>query len=209
MTRSICHRLLLLLTGVLLASCSSTRVVSSWRDETVPGGTYRKPLVLAIANKQLIRAKLEDELVRELRAIGVDAQQSYREFPDIKEATPDRIKERLPELDSDCALVTHLADVRTETVYMPASYYPSGSYSVPAHYDRFASYYAHSYNAVHSPAYSYESRIYALETNLYDARNEKLVWTAAIETEDPDSLDSAISEIVKVVMKNIRQSRLF
>jgi len=202
MTRSICYCLLLLLTSLLLAGCSSTRIVTSWHDETVPGGTIKKPLVLALAKKQVIRAKLEDELVQELRAGGVDAMQSYQVFPDLSEATPARIKARLAELDRDSVLVSHLIDVKKETVNV-------GGYTVPAHYGRFDSYYAVSYQVVRAPSHSYVSKIYAIETNLYDARNEKLVWTAATETEDPSSVDSAISEIVKVVMKNIQQRRLF
>jgi len=211
MTRSIYYCLLLLLTGALLAGCSSTRIVTSWHDESVPSGTIKKPLVLALANKQVIRARLEDELVRALRASGVDAMQSYRVFPDLNAATPETIKDRLPELDRDSVLVTRLTDVKTETVNVPAqtTVYPGGGYAVPAHYDRFGSYYAHSYSVVSSPASSYEFKIYALETNLYDARNEKLVWTAATETDDTTSVDSAISDIVKVVMENIKQSRLF
>lgn len=212
MIRSTFYCLLLLWAGVLLLSgCSSTRIVTSWHDETVPNGTIRKPLVMALAKKQVIRAKLEDELVRELRASGVDALQSYRDFPDLSAATPDNIKARLAGLDRDSVLVTHLVDVKKETVNVPAqtTVYPAGGYTVPVHYSRFDSYYVQSYNVVSSPAYSYESKIYSLETNLYDAKNEKLVWTAATETEDPSSVDSAINDIVKVVMKNIKQSRLF
>jgi len=201
MTRSICYCLLLLLTG-LLVGCSSTRIVTSWHDESVPDGTIKKPLVLAMAKKQVVRAKLEDELVRELRAGGVDAMQSYQVFPELSEATPARIKDRLPELDRDSVLVSYLIDVKKETVNV-------GGYSVPDYYGRFDSYYAQSYTVIRAPSHSYVSKIYAIETNLYDARNEKLVWTAATETENPTSLDTAISEIVKVVMKNIKQSRLF
>jgi len=168
----------------------------------VPGGTIKKPLVLALAKKQVIRAKLEDELVRELRAGGVDALQSYQVFPDLNETTPAIIKHRLPELERDSVLVSHLLDVKKEMVNV-------GGYTVPDHYGRFDTYYAQSYTVVRAPSHSYVSKIYSIETNLYDARNEKLVWTAVTETEDPGSVDTAIDEIVKVVMKNIKQSRLF
>jgi hypothetical protein len=203
---------LLLVAGVMvLTGCSSTRLVSSWHDEAVPGGTFKKPLVLAIINKEAIRGKLEDQFVRELRAIGVEGLQSYRIFTDLKGVTNSTIIDRLPDLGLDCALVVRLVDVKKETVIVPSetTIYPAGGYAGPGHYNRFGTYYAYGYSVVSSPAYSYESKTYSLETNLYDARNEKLVWSAATETDNPSSIDAAVEDFVKVVMKNIAQSKLF
>ena len=203
--------LLLVVAVMILTGCSSTRLVSSWNDEAVPGGTFKKPLVLAISNKEAIRGKLEDKFVRELRAIGVEGLQSYRIFTDLKGVNHTTILNRLPDLGLDCALVVHLVDLKKETVIVPGqtNLYPTGAYTMPGHYNSFGTYYAQSYNAVNSPAYSYESKIYTLETNLYDARNGKLVWSAATETMNPSSIDAAVEDFVKVVMKNIAHNKLF
>jgi hypothetical protein len=212
MTRPHCYRFLLLVIGMLfLAGCSSTRIVTSWKDESLPSGSFKKPLILAVASRQVIRAKLEDEFVRELRAIGVDAQQSYKVFPDLNGVSPDTIRDRFPDLDRDSALVIHLTTVKRETVDVPpqATVYPVGGYSGPGYYNRFGSYYTQAYGVNFTPGHTYEFKIYVLETNLYDGKTEKLVWTVATETEDPVSVDSAVYDFVGVVMKNIKQSRLF
>jgi hypothetical protein len=212
MRRSIGWYILLLLTGMLLlAGCSSTRVVTSWHDESYRSGVFKKPLVLALAKKEIIRAKLEDEFVRELRARGVDAVQSYKMFPEQEDLKADTIKEKLPGTDRDSIMVTHLVDVKKETVYVPerTEVYPTGFYARPGYYGRFGTYYSQSYNVVTSPGYSYESKVYVLETNLYEAATEKLVWTVVTESEQSESVDDALKEFVGIVMKDIEKNKVF
>jgi hypothetical protein len=204
--------LLFLASLLLLAGCSTTKVVTSWHDDSYRSGALRKPLVMAIARKQVIRAKLEDEFVRELRAIGVDAVQSYKMFPELDELKADTIKDKLPGTDRDSILVTHLVDVKKETVYVPArtDVYPmGGAYSRPGYYDNFGSYYGQSYTVVSSPGYSYEFKVFVLETNLYAAATDKLVWTVVTETEHTDSIDSAVKDFVGAVVKNVEKNKVF
>jgi hypothetical protein len=208
---------LLGLTGMLcLAGCSTTSVVTSWRDAGYVESGLKKPLVLAITDKEVIRFKIEDEFVRALQGMGVDAVQSYKMFPVLKGLNPDSIMAKLPGTGRDSILVTHLVDVKKETVHVPATteVCPTGGgyagpYWGPSDYNSFGSYYAQCYDVVNSPTYSYESKTYVLETNLYDAGTEKLVWTVTTDTKDPISLDSAMKDFVGVVMKDVQKNNLF
>jgi len=205
------RKLPLLLTCLLLLSgCASSRIVVSWSDEAYRNGTFKKPLVLAIAKKQIIRANLEDEFVKEMRAVGVDAIQSYRLFPG-EELQPEMIISKLAVNNRDSILVMHLVDVKNETVQVPARtevYTSGGLYGGPAHYNSFGSYYNQSYSVVSSPAYNYEFKVLVLETNLYDAATDKLAWTVMTETDEPPSIDAAIREFVAMVMQDLRKNRL-
>ncbi|HTG80739.1 MAG TPA: hypothetical protein VL949_02280 [Geobacteraceae bacterium] len=205
-----CCVMLVLTCLLFLAGCSSTKIVTSWRDDSYRSGTFKKPLVLAIATKQVVRAKLEDELVRELRALGVDAMQSYRIFPEQEGLSADTIKAKLPGTDRDSILVTHLVDVKKETVYVPArtDVYPTGE-TMPLYYDRFGTYYAQSHSVVSSPGYSYEAKTYMVETNLYNAGNEKLVWTLVTATEEPGSFDAAVKDFVGTVIRGLEKNKVF
>jgi len=206
------RHLLLVLTGLLfLSGCTSSRIVASWSDEAYRNGTFKKPLVLAIAKKQIIRANLEDEFVKEMRAVGVDAIQSYRLFPGEDNLQPETIKAKLAVNNRDSILVMHLVDVKNETVQVPARtdvYATGGGYGGPAHYNSFGSYYNQSYSVVSSPAYNYDFKVFVLETNLYDAATDKLAWTVMTETDEPASIDAAIREFVTMVMNNLRKNRL-
>jgi hypothetical protein len=200
--------LLALLGFGMLASCTpSTRLLASWHDPSYQAGALRRPLVLAVARQAAVRAKLEDELVRQLRAAGVDAMQSYKLVGDVE--NPDlvaKIKDQLPAAGRDSVLVTHLVDVKTEAVYVPTAEY---GYGYPAYYGRLGSYYSHSYDLAAEPGYAYPIRTYELETNLYDASTDKLVWTVSTESEEPESLDAAVHDFATVVVKDIKERGLF
>jgi hypothetical protein len=204
--------LLLLLTGLLfLSGCASTRIVASWSDEAYRNGQFKKPLILATSKKQIIRSKAEDGFVQELRAVGVDAVQSYKFFPGMEDLRPDLIKAKLYGSDRDSILVIHLVDVKNETVYVQGRtdvFATGGGYGGPAYYNSFGSYYNQSYSVVSSPSYNYEYKVFVLETNLYDAVTDKLAWTVMTETDEPDSIDTAVREFVKVVMQDLRKSRV-
>jgi hypothetical protein len=207
-----CLLLLALIGSLMLVGCTpSTRLLASWHDPSYRPGTLHRPLVLAVARQPAVRAKLEDEFVRQLRADGVDAMQSYELVGTV--VGPNliaQVKDKLPAAHRDSVLVTHLVDVKTETVFVPSEGYgPYYGYSYPAYYDRLGAYYAHSYASVGEPGYTYEYRTYELETNLYDAATDKLVWTVSTESEAPGSLDDAVHDFVGVVMKDIKERGLF
>ncbi len=192
-------------------SCTpSTSLVTSWHDPSYRSGALRKPLVVALANRQLVRLKLEDELVRGLRGAGVDAVAGHTLFaqPQLDVAT---LRDKLPSTDRDSVMVTHLVDVRTETVVVPgeAELYPMP----PPDYPRFDSWgndYAYSYGVVTSPGYTYETnKKYILQTNLDDGKSEKLVWTAVTESQEPTDLDPAIVSFANVIVKDVQKNRLF
>jgi hypothetical protein len=203
--------LLALIGSLALAGCTpSTRLVASWHDPSYRAGELRHPLVLAVTSRATVRAKLEDAFVRQLRAAGVDAMQSYKLVPYGEDpnliAT---VKDKLPAAGRDSVLVTHLVDVKAETVFIPATdIYGTYGYSYPAYYDRLGAYYTHSYAVVAAPAYTYEYRTYELETNLYDAATDKLVWTVSTETEE-GALDDVVKDFVGVVMKDVEKRGLF
>jgi hypothetical protein len=196
----------------ILAGCSTTKIVVSWQDGSSPAHAFKKPLVIAIVPKQLIRSKLEDEFVTSLRQAGVNAVASYTLFPEMQSISPASVKASIPSIGCDAILVTHLVDVKQETVHVPARtdvYGSGGVYGGPAHYRSFDNYYARSYSVVSTPAYSYVDKYYKVETNIYSVKEGKLVWTAATETEDTSSIDKAISDFTKVIITDLRKRQIF
>ncbi len=198
--------IVLALAGFLLSGCSATRLVTSWHDPSLSAGGAGKLLVIALAQQDALRHKIEDEYVRQLAALGVDAEQSYRTFPDETKIVPEAVKVKLPEMGRDSVLVTHLVDVKNERVYVLDAY-PSGRQR-PLYYDRFGAYFAHSYGVVSSPGYTFGQKAYVVESNLY-AVSDKMLWTAITETKEPDSLDTAIRDFVGVVTADMKKNSLF
>jgi len=206
--------IVVMLTGFLLSGCSSTRLVTSWHDPSLGTREAGKVLVIALAQQDSLRRKIEDEFVRQLATLGADAEQSYRIFPDEKLITAETVKAKLPETGKNSVLVTHLVDIKRETVYVPATteVYPDDRFYMsisrrPLYYNRFDSYYSHSYAAVSKPGYSYDRKLYVLETNLY-AASDKLLWTAVTESKEPASLDAAIRDFVGVITADMKNNGL-
>ena len=196
----------------IMNGCSTTKIIVSWQDGSTPAPALKKPLVIAIVPKQLIRSKLEDEFVSSLRQLGVDAVASHTIFPEMQAVTPASVKAAVPSSGCDAILVTHLVDVKQETVHVPARtdvYGSGGVYGGPAHYGSFDSYYARSYGVVTTPAYNYAEKYYQVETNIYSVKEGKLLWTAATETEDTGSMDKAIEDFTRVIMKDLRKRQIF
>jgi len=200
------HLLTLVLGGLVAAAVhctSSTGLVNSWHDATYRSGSLKKPLVVAVANSGVTRIKIEDGLVHGLRGIGVDAVASYTMFPQ-KELTAETIKDRLPTTDRDSVMVTHLVDVKLETLMVPAH-----TEVYPAYADRWGTYYTHSYTVVTAPEYVAQAKTYVLQTKLWDAASERLVWTAVTESPADASLDSAIQGFADVIVKDVEKNGLF
>ncbi len=186
----------------LVACTSSTAVVRTWHAPSYARRALQRPLVVAVANKPIVRDKIEDALVAALREAHFDAVASHSLLSD-RELTPDALKAKLP-ADRDSVLVTHLVDVKTETVVVPEQSYAAMPLDYPRAADHWVDYYAHSYQVVTSPSYSYETKKYVLETNLYDAKTDTRVWSVVTESEEPSSLDSAVEQFASAIVKELR-----
>jgi hypothetical protein len=52
---------------------------------------------------------------------------------------------------------------------------------------------------VYAPGYYAQDKVYYLETNLYDAQTEQLIWAAQSKTYDPGSIDSFLKGYVQTI----------
>ena len=75
-------------------------------------------------------------------------------------------------------LISRLVCKKTVQTYVPGSvYYP------PSYYGNWRDYYGYGSESVYTPGYTAEDEYALMETNLYDARDDKLIWSAASQTE--------------------------
>jgi hypothetical protein len=62
---------------------------------------------------------------------------------------------------------------------------------------------------VHSPGYTLSNEVVIVETNLFDAGSEKLVWSALSETFVEGDSDKLIKSFVEVMIDDLFQQNLF
>lgn len=183
-----------LLTSLFIGGCATTYLTSSWKDPAYTGQP-RKVLVIGVSRKPVIKRMFEDEYVRQLKERGIPAVAGYTVMPDAKQNDHSVIAVKLKEQGADVVLFTRLASKKTVLTNVP------GSFSVqPSYYGNWRDYYAYGSQVMYTPGYTAEDEYALIETNLYNAVNDKLIWSANSETEilgtDQDQIKSYIGVMV-------------
>jgi hypothetical protein len=188
---------LFILIAMLVTACASTQLTSVWKDpsyQTRPA----KIMVVGVAKNPLNRRLFEDEFVQQLKSRGTDAIASYTVLSDEQQGDPAAIAKKVAELGADTVLITRLVSKKIVQVYVPGSpYYP------PPFYGTWPDYYGYGYRYMYTPGYIAEDEYAVIETNLYEAKSNKLIWAASSETGIGDSDQSLIQGYIGVMVKNM------
>lgn len=192
--------------GVIMAmfitACATTQLTSSWKDPSYKGQPS-KIMVIGVAKKPVIKRIFEDEFVKQLNVRGIDAIASYTVMPDKKQEDHAVIAAKLKELGADAVLISRLVSKKTVQRYVPSSvYYP------PSYYGNCWDYYGYCSQSVYTPGYTAEDEYALMEINLYDARNDKLIWSATSETELLGSNQDQIKSYIGVMVSAMVEQKL-
>jgi hypothetical protein len=187
----------LIAVAVLLAACSTTQINAAWKDPSYQVHP-RKVMVIGVAKSPVNRRVFEDEFVRQLQARGTNAIASYTVLSDKKQNDRSVIADKVMKLGADTVLITRLVDKKTVKVYVPGTpYFP------PHHYGRWRDYYGYGYEEMYTPGYMAETEYAVMETNLYDAGNDRLIWAATSETGLLGANQNLIKSFIEVMVKTM------
>ena len=195
----------------MVTSCATTttEMKKVWRNSDY-GGKFKKVLVIGVIKRPAIKRFFEIEMAKQLELRGIDAIAGNLVLPHDKEADKDLIVSTLKELDADGVLIASLINRKTVEQYIPGDiYYGRGHYTPPAHYRGWPSYYSRSHGVVYHPEYVTKNEVVIVETNLYDAGSEQLVWSALSETFVEGDSEKLISTFVEVMINDLFKQNLF
>jgi len=185
---------------MLFTACSTTTQLKTvWKDPAYlerPG----KIMVLSMTKSPVKRRVIEDEFVRQLKAHGNDAVASYTVVPDNKNSDNALIAKKVKEQGADALLITRLVSKKTVKTYVPGMVYLP-----PRPYGKWRDYYSYGYQAMYMPGYVAENQYALLETNLYDARNDNLIWAATTETEVDSSDHNHVQSYVGIMLNTMTE----
>jgi len=191
-----------ILITMLITGCATTEISSVWKDQTYHIMPH-KIMIIGIAKKPANKRTLEDEFVRQIKALGTDAVASYNVLANDKDNNKDVIAAKMTELGADAVLITRIAS--RKTVYTP---FASNSYVPPSYYGTWQNYYEYGYDNMYSPGYLEETKYALMETNMYDAGNDKLIWSASSETEISSTDQNFIKSYVNFMVKKMVEQKL-
>lgn len=189
---------------LIVNSCSSSKITSTWKDENSTAKQYSKILVLGLIREadRSIQVNMENHFVGDLKDLGYNAVSSLDEygpksFENMDEATA---LSKLKNSGIDAVITIVLLDKQKERKYVPGNMYysPYGYY-----YNRFWGYRTVLYQRIYEPGYYVTDTKYFWESNFYDMNNQKLLYSAQTETFDPANSESMGHEYGLIIAKNL------
>jgi hypothetical protein len=181
----------------LVTGCTTAKPVTEWRDANYQGGPVNNILIVGVAAQESVRRTFEETFVNRLRETGIDAMASFEAIPKESRPSKDSIKAAIDEKNVDAVLVTHLVGVDEKQIYHPPTY--SG---------RFYGYYGFVGGYAYEPGYVSNQKTVKLESNLYDAKTTKLVWSMQSATVNPSSEKKLIEAKIKTVVEQLQAQNL-
>ncbi len=193
--RSVFRAIAIGLLAMLTTACSTGRISSIWTQPTDTPTRYHRLVVLGVTNSPKVRRAYEDNFVTELRAIGVDAKPGHDFISDANLRLVVKLTEAISKANADAIVITHLV---TDGA---GSDQPAPRISqIPNHYRNLVPYFDQVYGDVSGPDYYADFKALRLETNLYDAKRETLVWSGRSQRLDPNSEQTTISQVIADVI---------
>ena len=196
----------------MLASCSSTRYVDSWRNEALssefkPG----KILVMAMTENLTGRSIFEEQLQSALKERGLQAEVSYgivdNAFTQSKrsESEIEAMVEELSSKGYDAVIISSVRGIENKLQYSP------GYGNIHYYWGRFGRYYYVYQDIYVRPDYAAEYQVYHAETAIYnlgDATENELVWVGSFDITSPISIRKTVDDYVQSLMRILEKDRL-
>jgi len=184
---------------IIFTSCGSTttEIIGEWSEDEYKTGSIDKLLILGIVDqkKPLLKRRFEDGLVDAFKGGGIDAVASmdFMPYDEIIDSTS--FDKYFKDLELDAVLVSRLVGIDKERKVKAGFAYtiPYGSY-----YGFYGHYYA-SVQYANSSSYLSKNVVVVLETNLYETKDKKLIWSGISETIDPDKASDVIKSLGAVL----------
>jgi hypothetical protein len=184
---------------------TSIKVTDAWQADDIDEAREEQYLVIARVDDQAGRQRFEQEIAERLRAGGVKAVESYRQYPSLNvllQLTEEEIDRWVAGIQNEGfngIVLTVIKDATSET-RTSSSGVGIGVGHYPGYYDNYG-YFGDYFGSVYSPygysgAYipvsqrTYTSETYHLESVAYDLereRNKQLIAVVTVEITDPKS----------------------
>ncbi|MDA8595565.1 MAG: hypothetical protein ACPGR7_06190 [Flavobacteriaceae bacterium] len=205
-------KILLILSVVLLGSCSAVTVADSWKNTDMNSLKGEKMAVIARTADNVVRTRIEKDMVSSLNEAGFEAVGSYTKLPAVdpnKKLDPKKVEiVRQAILDQGYKLVVMVVLKDKENYMKSTSDYNGYGYpGYPGYYGAgfyrgFGTYYGSLYNYGYSTTTTTMAKKYIVETVVYDIskpEGKSLIAVVTTDIDDPTSLSKTAADLAKKV----------
>ena len=186
--------------ALLVAGCASTTLSNSWTTPDYKGPPLKKVMVVGVSNQPALRRTFEDEFVKDLKAVGVDAVASYNFIPQDGQADEARVTQAVKEAGVNGVLITRFVrvDVSTQVTQAYPPMMGMGWYGG----------YAGAYGGFYDPPMVTQTDTLVLETNLYGVDESHLLWSGTTQTFAPTDIKQEMPGFAKVIIGALQKHKL-
>ncbi len=191
-----------LLTLVTLYGCAPSNLMRTWSTTDEYDKKFTKIMVMGLVNDVTFRSDVEAEVVAAARNINLQANKGINMFPpELGKPFEDveRVKSRLRDNGFDGVLTVALIDIKEERYIEPEL-----NYEPLIYYDRFRNYYYRTYDLVYRPGYFSINSQYFIETNFYELKGGKLVWSGRSQVLQAAEVDTYLPIYGKALFKELK-----
>ena len=175
---------------------------TEWKSPDAGDRVMKKLAVFVIAQDQKVRRTTENTFVRSFTG-ETKATQSYAVVTDEELKDKDKVVAKVRGGGFDGAVIVRLIaiDEKQSERYGPAGYATN-------YYGGLAPYWGTFGVVMFSGTTTVKKQIVSIESLLYAADDEKLLWASQTKVDDPDSPLEVIESIVKVTVKGLKKAKL-
>ncbi|WP_304197051.1 DUF4136 domain-containing protein [Flavobacterium alvei] len=192
----------------LLVGCSpSTQIVKTWSDPSLNAGSvkaYDKVLVIAQLKDDSSRRIAEDKIVASSPKGNFIASYNYLK-PDQQDqnlVVADLLKDGI-----EAIILMRLTDITKTTDYVQGTAYYGGWGYGGGYYGGYRGW-GYGGSIYGTPGYYEENKTYYVETNIYDVKSNKLLWSGTTSTLNPSKTNEAIDGIIAAVKTELNNKGL-
>jgi hypothetical protein len=184
---------------------ADTNIVHRWVLTGVPIPKFTKVMVATVTENYLVRQSFEDKMKELLEKNGVQAVQSYMVLPPRNEMQPGELKQRIKESVLDGVIIVRPKDARKETQEVVTG----GIWVPPPGYYGLYPYWNMAYGQFYATSWSTEENIIIrVEVNMYNVKDEKLVWSAETDTVYSKDFDKLGESYAKALVKQLKRDKV-
>lgn len=183
-------RSIMLMLPVLLAACSTAPSISNqWKDPTWSGPPASNVLVLGITKSDTHRRIFEDTFVQQLQAAGVKAEQSYTQIP--AGGASAQLGDVIKSSGAEALLATRVQRIEQKTNVTPSGPGWGGFYG----------WYGGAWAATPNVT---QYDVVTLETTVWDARTQKVIWTVTTQGIGSSDIPKAVENLASTLIPKLK-----
>ncbi len=182
---------------ILFSSCTSTKLMDSWKSDDFKSLSSAKILVISKTPQPDVRKSFEVSIADKLRSKNLDAIESHIKFPSLQEANTPEEQNKIVKQFEEAGITAIILTSLKQTIETQNG---GNQSTIPKGYEDKRSFNSDAISTETAPVSN--SKTYVLEAltyNLILEKDDQLVNVCLVDVTDPDSEDKILKTFTKII----------